>query len=134
MLLHVHPSIIPTNSDWDGGGPERAERAGDARARLTSAFAGKSRSARFSGVHLYHDMPRKVKFVPTPSRLSEILKVLNQEPKPILSKVKGLKITYAYRNDHWGARCVCSFSALRRNADGWVLDTLCRMTCPGYDM
>ena len=51
-------------------------------------------------------MPRKAKFVPTPSRLSEILAHLKKDPKPQLRNIKGLKITYAYRNDHWGARCV----------------------------
>ena len=55
-------------------------------------------------------MPRKVKFVPTPSRLSQILEHLRKEPRPQLQKVKALKITYAYRNDHWGARCVLIYS------------------------
>ncbi|GJE99759.1 hypothetical protein PsYK624_160300 [Phanerochaete sordida] len=49
-------------------------------------------------------MPRKVKFVATPSRLSEILAHLRKEPRPQMRELKSLKITYAYRNDHWGAR------------------------------
>ena len=59
-------------------------------------------------------MPRKVKFVPTPSRLSQILEHLRKEPRPQLQKVKALKITYAYRNDHWGARCVLRPRLVRR--------------------
>ncbi|KAF8525112.1 hypothetical protein BU17DRAFT_11842, partial [Hysterangium stoloniferum] len=46
-------------------------------------------------------MPRK----PVgPSRLSQILQRLQQEPKPLLPSIKSLKLTYAYRNDHFGAR------------------------------
>ena len=59
-------------------------------------------------------MPRKVKFIPTPSRLSQILAHLKKEPRPQLREIKGLKITYAYRNDHWGARCVLPLRLFRR--------------------
>ena len=45
-----------------------------------------------------------------PSRLSQILKKLKADPKPILTpSLKSLKLTYAARNDHFGARCVCHF-------------------------
>ncbi|KAI0761162.1 hypothetical protein BD413DRAFT_591883 [Trametes elegans] len=49
-------------------------------------------------------MPRKPKTIPGPSRLSIILKQLTREPQPHLPNLKSLKLTYAYRNDHWGAR------------------------------
>ncbi|THG99006.1 hypothetical protein EW026_g3282 [Hermanssonia centrifuga] len=49
-------------------------------------------------------MPRKPKFIPGPSRLSKILEELNKEPKPYLNGLKSLKLTYAYRNDHFGAK------------------------------
>ena len=44
-----------------------------------------------------------------PSRLSQILKSLKAEPRPVLTpSLKSLKLTYAVRNDHFGARCVPS--------------------------
>ncbi|KAI8983279.1 hypothetical protein BD414DRAFT_523181 [Trametes punicea] len=49
-------------------------------------------------------MPRKPKTIPGPSRLSVILARLTQEPRPVLPNLKSLKLTYAYRNDHFGAR------------------------------
>ncbi|KAF9779838.1 hypothetical protein BJ322DRAFT_1012710 [Thelephora terrestris] len=40
-----------------------------------------------------------------PSRLSQILQKLQSDPKPVLrSSLKKLKLTYAVRNDHFGAR------------------------------
>ncbi|EJD04502.1 uncharacterized protein FOMMEDRAFT_83782 [Fomitiporia mediterranea MF3/22] len=48
-------------------------------------------------------MPRS-KALPGPSRLSQILKSLNQSPKPQLPPLKSLKLTLASRNDHFGAR------------------------------
>ncbi|PIL30775.1 hypothetical protein GSI_06943 [Ganoderma sinense ZZ0214-1] len=49
-------------------------------------------------------MPRKPKTIPGPSRLSRVLAHLTQEPRPFLPNLKSLKLTYAYRNDHFGAR------------------------------
>ncbi|OJT12885.1 hypothetical protein TRAPUB_10582 [Trametes pubescens] len=49
-------------------------------------------------------MPRKPKTIPGPSRLSGILARLNQDPKPHLPNLKSLRLTYAFRNDHFGAR------------------------------
>ncbi|KAI0641088.1 hypothetical protein C8Q79DRAFT_1003830 [Trametes meyenii] len=49
-------------------------------------------------------MPRKPKTIPGPSRLSVILARLTQEPRPHLPNLKSLHLTYAYRNDHFGAR------------------------------
>ena len=49
-------------------------------------------------------MARKPKFIPGPSRLSGILANLNKEPRPFLHNLKGLKLKYAFRNDHFGAR------------------------------
>jgi len=44
-----------------------------------------------------------------PSRLSQILKKLKANPKPVLTpSLKSLKLTYAVRNEHFGARCVCN--------------------------
>jgi hypothetical protein len=51
-------------------------------------------------------MPRKVKALPGPSRLSGIIANLNKEPRPVLSAVKRLSLSYAAKNDHFGARCV----------------------------
>jgi hypothetical protein len=70
------------------------------------------RKRSLSGVFRYHNMPRKPAFVPTPSRLSQILAELKKEPRPQLTKLKGLKITYAYRNDHWGVRYVLLYFLL----------------------
>ncbi|KAI0089903.1 hypothetical protein BDY19DRAFT_888569 [Irpex rosettiformis] len=39
-----------------------------------------------------------------PSRLSKLLESLKSGHQPQLADVKGLKLKYAYRNDHWGAR------------------------------
>lgn len=47
-------------------------------------------------------MPRKP--LPGPSRLSQILKHLQQEPIPTLPALSSLRLTYALRNDHFGAR------------------------------
>lgn len=45
-----------------------------------------------------------------PSRLSQILKKLKANPKPVLTpSLKSLKLTYAIRNEHFGARCVRHF-------------------------
>ncbi|KAI0369860.1 hypothetical protein BV20DRAFT_967190 [Pilatotrama ljubarskyi] len=49
-------------------------------------------------------MPRKPKTIPGPSRLSVILARLTQEPRPHLPNLKSLRLVYAYRNDHFGAR------------------------------
>ncbi|TBU46296.1 hypothetical protein BD309DRAFT_954380 [Dichomitus squalens] len=49
-------------------------------------------------------MPRKPKTIPGPSRLSGILAQLTKEPRPFLPNLKSLQLTYAYRNDHFGAR------------------------------
>ena len=51
-----------------------------------------------------HTMPRKPKFIPGPSRLSLILKDLQRAPRPLLNSVTNLKLTLAFRNDHFGAR------------------------------
>ena len=46
-----------------------------------------------------------------PSRLSQILQRLKADPKPVLApSLRSLKLTYAIRNDHFGARCVCRSS------------------------
>lgn len=37
-------------------------------------------------------------------RLGRTLEWLRQEPRPVLSSIRALKITYAARNDHFGAR------------------------------
>ena len=41
-----------------------------------------------------------------PSRLSKVLESLKSGHQPHLADVKGLKLKYAFRNDHWGARYV----------------------------
>ncbi|KAG2030052.1 hypothetical protein BDR03DRAFT_1096129 [Suillus americanus] len=49
-------------------------------------------------------MPRKPKFIPGPSRLSVILKELNEEPRLSLTGLRGISLKLAARNDHFGAR------------------------------
>ncbi|KZT68837.1 hypothetical protein DAEQUDRAFT_691975 [Daedalea quercina L-15889] len=49
-------------------------------------------------------MPRRLKAPLGPSRLSQILQALKREPRPQLDTVKSLKLTLAFRNDHFGAR------------------------------
>ncbi|KAJ4485348.1 hypothetical protein J3R30DRAFT_3438960 [Lentinula aciculospora] len=39
-----------------------------------------------------------------PSRLSKVLDILKSEPKLSLSGVRSLRLSYAYKNDHFGAR------------------------------
>ncbi|EED77782.1 predicted protein, partial [Postia placenta Mad-698-R] len=39
-----------------------------------------------------------------PSKLSKVLENLNKAPRPQLEAIKSLKLTYAQRNDHFGAR------------------------------
>ena len=39
-------------------------------------------------------------------KLAKTLEWLNKEPKPILGRVNSLELTYAYKNDHFGARYV----------------------------
>ncbi|KAI0044059.1 hypothetical protein FA95DRAFT_1608845 [Auriscalpium vulgare] len=46
-------------------------------------------------------MPRKVL---GPSRLSKVMAQLNKAPRPQLVGLQSLKLTLAFRNDHWGAR------------------------------
>ncbi|KAH9939034.1 uncharacterized protein BXZ73DRAFT_44142 [Epithele typhae] len=49
-------------------------------------------------------MARKWRNIPPPSRLSQILAHLKQEPRPVLTNLKSLHLTYASRNNHFGAR------------------------------
>ncbi|KAI0317911.1 hypothetical protein OF83DRAFT_1118924 [Amylostereum chailletii] len=49
-------------------------------------------------------MPRKVKVLPGPSRLSGIMANLTRAPRPHLVGLKTLKLTLAAKNDHFGAR------------------------------
>jgi len=51
-----------------------------------------------------------------PSRLSQILKKLKADPKPVLTpSLKSLKLTYAIRNEHFGARYVRHFPNIAPN-------------------
>ncbi|KAJ3551163.1 hypothetical protein NM688_g4874 [Phlebia brevispora] len=49
-------------------------------------------------------MARRPKFIPTASRLSKVLEELRRAPRPYLNNVTSLKLTMAFRNDHFGAR------------------------------
>ena len=49
-------------------------------------------------------MARKLKTIPGPSRLSKIMENLVRVPRPYMSTLKSLKLTYAAKNDHFGAR------------------------------
>jgi hypothetical protein len=41
-----------------------------------------------------------------PSKLTQVLAFLRAEPKLSLAGVKSLRVCFAEKNDHWGARCV----------------------------
>ncbi|EIN13276.1 hypothetical protein PUNSTDRAFT_128963 [Punctularia strigosozonata HHB-11173 SS5] len=49
-------------------------------------------------------MPRKLKGLSGPTQLSKVLAFLTRDPKPTLNAVSSLRLTYAARNNHWGAR------------------------------
>ncbi|KAH7910016.1 hypothetical protein BJ138DRAFT_1153930 [Hygrophoropsis aurantiaca] len=49
-------------------------------------------------------MPRKPKTIPGPSRLSKVLSELKKGPTLSLTGLRGLSLTLAARNDHFGAR------------------------------
>ncbi|KAF8639398.1 hypothetical protein AX17_001523 [Amanita inopinata Kibby_2008] len=50
-------------------------------------------------------MVRKSKLLPLgPSKLSQILVNFRQEPKLTLAALKSIRLSYAFRNDHFGAR------------------------------
>ncbi|KZS90248.1 hypothetical protein SISNIDRAFT_488459 [Sistotremastrum niveocremeum HHB9708] len=49
-------------------------------------------------------MPRKSSAIPGPSRLSQILKHLTIPPPPSLPSLQSLRLTYAVKNNHFGAR------------------------------
>lgn len=49
-------------------------------------------------------MARKAKVILGPSHLSKVLESLTKAPRPDMAKLKLLKMTYAARNDHFGAR------------------------------
>lgn len=51
-------------------------------------------------------LPNMARGPADPVRLRTILQHLRREPRPILPAVKYLKLTYAVRNDHFGARYV----------------------------
>jgi hypothetical protein len=67
-------------------------------------------------------MPRvfKLKVAP-PSRLSGILANLHKEPKPSLQGVKKLSLSYAAKNDHFGARCVGATEVCSALTDAFTL-------------
>ncbi|KAH8101446.1 hypothetical protein BXZ70DRAFT_933111 [Cristinia sonorae] len=49
-------------------------------------------------------MRRKANAILPPSHLSKVLESLTKAPKLDMTKLKALKLTYAMRNDHFGAR------------------------------
>lgn len=49
-------------------------------------------------------MPRRSQASLGPSHLSKLLKELQRPPTLTLEKLKGIKLTYAFRNDHFGVR------------------------------
>jgi len=60
-----------------------------------------------------------------PSRLSQILQKLKADPKPVLTpSLRSLKLTYAPRNNHFGARCV-----RRYPTTSWLLVCMLIPTC-----
>ncbi|TFK47918.1 hypothetical protein OE88DRAFT_1685060 [Heliocybe sulcata] len=49
-------------------------------------------------------MPRRPRTIPGPSPLSQVLARLRRPPRLVLDDVRSLSMTYAQRNDHFGAR------------------------------
>jgi hypothetical protein len=132
IILLFHSSIEHTaQSKHDGQDAEVVETLKD-DAPCTATHASLLRSLAASAT--LHTMPRKVKALPGPSRLSGILASLKQEPRPVLSAaVKRISLSYAAKNDHFGARCVRLLFPYAWSLTGRVV-TLLRRSCHGYDM
>lgn len=82
-------------------------------------------------------MPRFSKALPGPSKLSVVLANLNKQPRAALPSLKSLAITFASRNDHFGARYVWSlWDLLSSFRLYWmiVIDTSSRKTFLGYGL
>ena len=59
-------------------------------------------------------MVRKAKFIPAGlSKLSQLIASLNAPPRLTLPNLKSLRLTLAFQNDHFGARC--AFTSLRES-------------------
>jgi len=68
--------------------------------------ASSARQAARAALHKARPSPTAAlaKPVKRHEKLAKTLEWLTKEPKPILEKVTSLELTYAYRNDHFGAR------------------------------
>jgi len=60
-------------------------------------------------------------------KLAKTLEWLNKEPKPILENISRLELTYAFRNDHFGARYVRILSHCRVSDVSCFSDLLVRV-------
>ena len=79
------------------------------RFKMASAqVASSARQAVRAALHKARPSPTAAlaKPVKKHEKLAKTLEWLNKEPKPILEKISSLELTYAYRNDHFGARYV----------------------------
>jgi len=76
----------------------------------TAQATGYARQAARAALHKARPSPTAAlaKPVKKHERLAKTLEWLNREPKPVLEKISSLQLTYAYKNDHWGARYVRS--------------------------
>jgi len=74
----------------------------------TVQAASSARQAARAALHKARPSPTAAvaKPVKKQEKLAKTLEWLNKEPKPILERIHSLELTYAYRNDHFGARYV----------------------------
>jgi hypothetical protein len=74
----------------------------------STQVASSARQAARAALHKARPSPTAAlaKPVKRHEKLAKTLEWLTKEPKPILEKVTSLELTYAYRNDHFGARYV----------------------------
>ena len=90
----------------------------------TQVAASAARQAARAALHKTRPSPTAAlaKPVKAQEKLAKTLEWLNKEPKPIVEKIRSLELTYAYKNDHFGARyvfvCVCGTCAQKRSTTG----------------
>lgn len=72
----------------------------------SAQVASSARQAARAALHKTRPSPTAAlaKPVKKHEKLAKTLEWLNKEPKPVLEKIGSLELTYAYKNDHFGAR------------------------------
>ena len=80
--------------------------------------AGSARQAARVALHKVRPLPTASRPVKKHEKLAKTLEWLNKEPKPILERINRLELTYAYKNNHFGARYVNAHRVLRSSCWG----------------